>query len=140
MNSAAQRKTVYVNHRPIGEAFCWADVNAMLATKRILFTAKPTKSEGPRGFYIDGMTAEDEARIRHANRRDIGDASQPKESAHSASITEIAELLIASYGERAANHAALQAAKARNHGEARLMEAWEWIANAVFRAMRAGEG
>ena len=59
------------------------------------------------------------------------------EISHSSEVREIAELLIARYGERAASHASFQALKARNRGQARETEAWEHITEAVVLAMRA---
>jgi hypothetical protein len=59
------------------------------------------------------------------------------EISHSSEVREIAELLIARYGERAASHASLQVLKARNRGDPRQMEAWENITEAVVLAMRA---
>jgi len=61
------------------------------------------------------------------------------EASQDASVREIADLLIARYGERAASHARLQALKARDRGEPPRTEAWESIANAVIREMRAEE-
>ena len=62
------------------------------------------------------------------------------ETNHDAILREIAELLIARYGERAASHASLQALKARQMGLSLHMEAWKWIAQAIVEAMRAEEG
>jgi len=132
-------KTVYVNGRPIGEAFCWSDVNAILATKRIVFTAKPTKSEGPRGFFIDDSIAEDATMSEPTTPSDMGGALQPMEAGQDAKVREIADILITRYGKHAESHARLEALKARNRGEPRHVEAWEWIANAVIREMRAEE-
>jgi len=61
------------------------------------------------------------------------------ETNNDAEVQEIAELLIARYGERAASHASLQALKARREGQALHQEAWEWITDAVVRAMRTEE-
>jgi len=62
------------------------------------------------------------------------------QTSHDHEVSEIAELLIARYGERAASHASLQALKARSMGLPLHMEAWRWIAEAVVQAMRADEG
>jgi len=62
------------------------------------------------------------------------------ETNHDAAVREIAELLIARYGERAASHASLQALKARHMGMPLHTEAWKWITEAVMQAMRAEEG
>ena len=139
MNSAAQPKTVYVNDQPVGEASSWSEANALLVAKRILFIARPGKSEGPRGFYLDGSTLAEESKEKPASRLDTSEIRRLVSADHDASISEIAEMLIAQFGERAASHAFLEAIKARSRGAARHMEAWEQIANAVVRAMREEE-
>ncbi len=48
---------------------------------------------------------------------------------HDREIYELAELLIARHGERAASYATHQSLKARHRGERRMMEAWRWIAS-----------
>lgn len=58
------------------------------------------------------------------------------ETSRDARVQEIAALLISRYGERAASHASLQVLKARRSGQALQQIAWEWITEAVVRAMR----
>jgi len=67
-----QRKTVFVNDVPIGEASTWKEAEALLSANRILFTSKPGKAEGPTGFYISGVTAEPRSARQRAERRDSG--------------------------------------------------------------------
>jgi hypothetical protein len=134
-----QRKVVYLNDWPIGEASTWAEVNALLADKRILFMAKPGKAEGPGGFYVHGSTLNGGQGEKRTLRRGTVGTAHILESKHDASVREIAEVLIAHYGERAASHASLQALKARQRGESRKVEVWERIADAVIKAMRARE-
>ena len=56
---------------------------------------------------------------------------------HDSLIHELASLLIARYGERAASHAKHQSLKAAHRDEQRTMEAWLWIADAVEQVWRA---
>jgi len=139
VNSAAPPKTVYVNDEPVGEASTWADVNALLVARKILFIARPGRSEGPGGFYVEGSTLAAGAAGQRATERGTSGTARFAEDGQDTSVREIAELLIARYGVRAASHASLQALKARHRGEPRQVEAWEWIANAVASAMRAEE-
>jgi len=67
-----QRKTVFVNDMPIGEASTWTEADALLAANGILFTAKPGKAEGPTGFYVSGVTTESRSLRQRAERRDSG--------------------------------------------------------------------
>ena len=48
---------------------------------------------------------------------------------HDREIHDIAELLIARRGERAASYAVYQSLKAGQRGDQRMMEAWRWIAD-----------
>jgi hypothetical protein len=48
-------------------------------------------------------------------------------------IHDLAELLIARYGERAASFATHQSLKAGHRGEQRMMEAWRSIADVTER-------
>jgi len=70
--SGMQRKTVYVNDLPIGQAATWAEAEALLSANGILFTAKPGKAEGPTGFYISGATTEPRSLQPRTERRDSG--------------------------------------------------------------------
>ena len=139
MNSALQLKIVYVNDEPVGEASSWPEATALLAAKRILFAAKPGKSEGPRGFYLDGSTLAAEVEEKPARLRGATSIPRLMKRDHDTSVSEIADLLIAQLGEHAASHAFLEAMKARSRGASRHVEAWERIANAVVRAMREEE-
>lgn len=47
-----------------------------------------------------------------------------------------AKLLISHYGEQAITYAAHQALKARERGDTRRMEAWNWITGAVVEVLR----
>lgn len=65
--------------------------------------------------------------------------------AHEEVVHELADLLIARYGERAASHAKHQSLIAARRAEQRTMEAWRWIADAVERTWqtepaREGQG
>jgi hypothetical protein len=55
---------------------------------------------------------------------------------HDSVVNELAQLLIARYGERAASHAKHQSLKAAWRQEARATEAWRWIAVAVEEIWR----
>jgi hypothetical protein len=55
---------------------------------------------------------------------------------HDTMVHELADLLIARYGERAASHAKHQSLKAAQRDEQRKMEAWRWIAEAVEQAWK----
>ena len=48
---------------------------------------------------------------------------------HDREIHELAELLIARHGERAASYATHQSLKAAQRGDQRTMQAWRWIAD-----------
>jgi hypothetical protein len=50
---------------------------------------------------------------------------------HDSEIRELAEMLIARYGEGAASYATHQSLKAGHRGEQRMMVAWRWIADEV---------
>ena len=52
-------------------------------------------------------------------------------------VVALAELAIARYGERASAYASLQVLKARYQRQARVMEAWQRIADAVQQIFRA---
>jgi len=52
-------------------------------------------------------------------------------------VDELAQLLIARYGERAASHARHQSLKAAYRREQRATDAWRWIADAVEQIWRA---
>ena len=67
-----QRKTVYVNDLPIGQAATWAEADALLIRNGILFTAKPGKAEGPSGFHINGTTTEPRSLQRRPRERGGG--------------------------------------------------------------------
>jgi hypothetical protein len=56
---------------------------------------------------------------------------------HDTVVNELADLLIARYGERAASHARYQSLKAAQRDERHSMEAWRWIAEAVEQVWRA---
>lgn len=56
---------------------------------------------------------------------------------HDSVVHELADLLIARYGERAASHAKHQSLKAAQRDEQLTMEAWRWIADAVEQVWRA---
>jgi hypothetical protein len=56
---------------------------------------------------------------------------------HDGVVRELADLLIARYGERAASHAKHQSLKAAQRDEHRTREAWCWIADAVEQVWRA---
>jgi hypothetical protein len=51
-------------------------------------------------------------------------------------IHDLAELLIARYGERAASFATHQSLKAGHRGEQRMMEAWRSIADVTERVWK----
>ena len=60
-----QPKTVYVSDVPIGQAFTWDEVHALLRVKGIWFLGKPGAAEGPTGFFLDGTaTRRDQERGR----------------------------------------------------------------------------
>lgn len=50
---------------------------------------------------------------------------------HKNVVQELAILLVARYGERAASHAKHESLKAAHRDEPAQMEAWRWIADAV---------
>jgi len=50
---------------------------------------------------------------------------------HKNVVQELAILLVARYGERAASHAKHESLKAARRDELGQMEAWRWIADAV---------
>jgi len=52
-------------------------------------------------------------------------------------VRNIADLLIARYGERAISYASHQALVARKAGATRRMEAWRQIAGAALQVLRA---
>jgi hypothetical protein len=56
---------------------------------------------------------------------------------HDTVVYELADLLIARYGERAASHARLQSLKAAQRDDPRVTEAWRWIAEVVEELWRA---
>ena len=55
---------------------------------------------------------------------------------HDSVVDELAHLLIARYGERAASHAKHQSLKAAQRRATRAMEAWRWIAATVEQIWR----
>jgi len=63
-----QKKTVYVNDQPIGEARTWSEVHALIKLRGIVFLDKPGAAEGPSGFYVSGSF----------NRRPLIDAAQQR--------------------------------------------------------------
>ena len=52
------RKHVYVNHRLVGEASTWPEVEALISAQGLTFFAKPAAVEGPSGFYVSGTLTE----------------------------------------------------------------------------------
>ena len=62
-----QRKSVYVNDLPVGEASSWGEVNALLKLRGLGFIATPSAAEGPTGFFLYGTRSQ-----RHTRRRPNG--------------------------------------------------------------------
>lgn len=60
---------------------------------------------------------------------EIGEGPMTTRTGLGHEIYELAELLIARHGERAASYATHQSLKARHRGELRMMEAWRSIAD-----------
>jgi hypothetical protein len=59
---------------------------------------------------------------------------------HNHEIHELAELLIARRGERAASYAKYQSLTASHRGEQRMMEAWRSIADVAERVWKVEPG
>ena len=55
-------KNVYVNDVLIGQASTWAEVNALLRAKKIVFVGRPGSAEGPTAFFIFGASLAAEAK------------------------------------------------------------------------------
>ncbi len=51
------KKKVYVNDQPIGEAWTWKEVYALIKKRGLLFIGSPGAAEGPSGFYVSGSLA-----------------------------------------------------------------------------------
>jgi hypothetical protein len=61
----------------------------------------------------------------------------PSQSSRPRDARAIAKLLIARHGVQATSYAALQALKARERGDRRIMEAWRLIADAIAELLRS---
>lgn len=63
--------------------------------------------------------------------------SSPSQPTRPRDARAIARLLITRYGEQAPAYASYQALKARQRGDRRSMEAWQWIAGATREILRS---